>query len=130
MYGEEKYLIKEYNKKLIDKYLNEGYKEFNLITIDGSKFTYNKLHENLETLPFFDKFKIVILNNVDLTKSGISSKSNEFDLLSKYIENIPKSTIFIITMLYSINNIFFCVTLLFSQPYNRTIIINFVINII
>ncbi|WP_164995812.1 DNA polymerase III subunit delta [Miniphocaeibacter massiliensis] len=95
-YGEEKYIINELNESLINEKLNINYIDFNLIKIDSSKFSFNLINQNLETLPFFDESKIVIVDNLDLTKNSISSKNNEFELLTKYLDNIPTSSILII----------------------------------
>ncbi|MFQ7119805.1 MAG: DNA polymerase III subunit delta [Intestinibacter sp.] len=69
LYGKEHYLI-DNAIKLFRESLNESMIDFNLETIDGKETTLDQLLSSIETLPFMDERKIVIVKDFELfTKS-------------------------------------------------------------
>ena len=75
LYGKEHYLI-DNAIKLFRESLNESMIDFNLETIDGKETTLDQLLSSIETLPFMDERKIVIVKDFELlTKSKKICKS-------------------------------------------------------
>jgi len=69
LYGKEHYLI-DNAIKLFRESLNESMIDFNLEIIDGKETTLDQLLSSIETLPFMDERKIVIVKDFELlTKS-------------------------------------------------------------
>ncbi len=66
-YGREYYLIENAIKAFKDS-LNEGMLDFNLDIIDGKEIVLNQLISSIETLPFMDDRKIVIIKDFELLK--------------------------------------------------------------
>ena len=66
-YGKEYYLIENAIKE-IKSSLNDGMIDFNLDVIDGRETTLDQLISSIETLPFMDDRKIVILKDFELLK--------------------------------------------------------------
>lgn len=104
LYGDEEYLISNYYEKLVNENLKREYKDFNLSKFDFKGLDFNTVFSSLETLPLFDDTKIVVIDNIDLSKKGISSNSNIIDKLNDYIDKIPTSSILILK--YNMNNPF------------------------
>lgn len=88
IYGEEKFLIDKFNKAIIDKTLNKEFLDFNLIKFESKKLKFDSIVNALETLPLFDENKIIIIDDLDTSKKGISSNSEFIDNLYNYIDNI------------------------------------------
>ena len=103
-YGEEKFLINEFNEGIINSYLNLNYLDFNLTKIDNELIDFNTVINSLDTLPLFDKYRITIINNIDLSKKGISKNKDFLDSLLDYSNKIPEYSILIINS--PINNIY------------------------
>ncbi|KPI50869.1 DNA polymerase III subunit delta [Clostridioides difficile] len=91
-YGREYYLIENAIKAFKDS-LNEGMLDFNLDIIDGKEIVLNQLISSIETLPFMDDRKIVIIKDFELLKG---KKKNFTDSDEKYLiehlDNTPDTT--------------------------------------
>lgn len=96
--GDEPFLIDKLIENIIEFNINESTKDFNLDIIESEKDIYDKLHSSCETLPFFGKYRIVILNDMDLSKTGISGHANDIEKLIKYFDNISESTLLFFVM--------------------------------
>lgn len=92
-FGHEKYLIEQYLDKMIEKYVDPGYKDFNLIIVDGEKSTLDEILDTCETMPFFSESKIVIVKNIQYfrSKKNNLSKAEEQRLLD-YFDNPSETT--------------------------------------
>ena len=91
-YGKEYYLIENAIKE-IKLTLNDGMIDFNLDVIDGRETTLDQLISSIETLPFMDDRKIVILKDFELLKGKKKNFSDEDEkYFTEYIENIPQTT--------------------------------------
>ena len=91
-YGKEYYLIENAIKE-IKSSLNDGMIDFNLDVIDGRETTLDQLISSIETLPFMDDRKIVILKDFELLKGKKKNFSDEDEkYFTEYIENIPQTT--------------------------------------
>lgn len=94
-YGREYYLI-ENALKVFKESLNEGMIDFNLDTIDGKETVLDTIISSIETLPFMDDRKIVIIKDFELLKG---KKKNFNDSDEKYfidhLDNIPETTVLV-----------------------------------
>lgn len=92
-YGREYYLI-ENAIKVFKASLNDSMLDFNLDIIDGRETTVDTVISSIETLPFMDERKIVIIKDFELLKG---KKKNFSDSDEKYfidhLDNIPESTV-------------------------------------
>ena len=99
LYGKEHYLI-DNAIKLFRESLNESMIDFNLETIDGKETTLDQLLSSIETLPFMDERKIVIVKDFELLtkakKKNFSDKEEK--TLAEHLENIPDTTILVFTV--------------------------------
>jgi len=88
LHGEEHYLIDRSLTQIYEKYVNPDYEEFNHIVIDADTETADSLFNALETLPFFDDRKIIIIKNAPYFKAqGSPLSENETERLIQYLEN-------------------------------------------
>ena len=91
-YGKEYYLIENVIKE-IKLTLNDGMIDFNLDIIDGREITLDNLISSVETLPFMDDRKIIILKDFELLKGKKKNFSDEDEkYFTEYIDNIPQTT--------------------------------------
>ncbi|MBQ8997367.1 MAG: DNA polymerase III subunit delta [Clostridium sp.] len=94
-YGREFYLI-ENAIKVFKNTLNEGMIDFNLDIIDGKETSLTQVISSIETLPFMDDKKIVIIKDFELLKG---KKKNFSDSDEKYfiehLDNIPETTVLV-----------------------------------
>ena len=86
--------------KLFRESLNESMIDFNLDIIDGKEITLEQLLSSIETLPFMDERKIVIVKDFELLtkakKKNFSDKEEK--TLAEHLENIPDTTILVFTV--------------------------------
>ncbi|MEG2788957.1 MAG: DNA polymerase III subunit delta [Romboutsia sp.] len=92
-YGREYYLIENAIKTIKDT-LNKEMIDFNLDAIDGKETTLEQIISSIETLPFMDDKKIVIIKDFELLK-GKKKNFNDSDekYLIEHLDNIPESTV-------------------------------------
>lgn len=64
-YGEEQYAIKDYIKRFKDALVEENYKMFNYIVLEGSNIEKDII-SNVTTLPMLSEHKMVVLKNTKL----------------------------------------------------------------
>ena len=69
LYGREHYLI-DNAIKLFKESLNESMIDFNLDILDGKEIMLDQLLSSIETLPFMDERKIVIVKDFELLMKG------------------------------------------------------------
>ncbi|MBI9015443.1 MAG: DNA polymerase III subunit delta [Clostridiales bacterium] len=62
-YGQERYLIDQFIDKMIEVYVPDSYRDFNLVTFDGEKATVDEIIDACETVPFFNDNKIILVKN-------------------------------------------------------------------
>lgn len=91
-YGKEYYLIENAIKE-IKLILNDEMIDFNLDNIDGRETTLDQIISSIETLPFMDDRKVIILKDFELLKGKKKNFSDEDEkYFIEYIDNIPKTT--------------------------------------
>lgn len=92
-YGREYYLIENAIKSFKDT-LNEGMIDFNLDIIDGKETMLDQVISSIETLPFMDDKKIVIIKDFELLKGKKKNFSDSDEkYLIEHLDNIPESTV-------------------------------------
>ncbi|MCT4507207.1 MAG: DNA polymerase III subunit delta [Tepidibacter sp.] len=94
-YGKETYLIDKLIKKFKEG-LNSAFIDFNFSTIDGSQTSLDEIISSLETIPFMDDRKIIVIKNFELLtnkKKNFTQKDEEE--FCEYIKNTPDYSILI-----------------------------------
>lgn len=89
--GEEQYLKDKVTKSILEKYASNKENEFDLHTFYGDEASGLEIVEELETLPFLTKYKIVVLKNYHQLNAKQKS------MLIPYLESPYNTSIFIIT---------------------------------
>lgn len=98
LHGRENYLIEEVQKKMRDT-LNEFTMDFNISVLDGETSDYEGVVSAIETLPFMDERRIVIIKNFELLqgKRKIFTEKDEKNLLEN-LKNIPSTTVVVFSV--------------------------------
>lgn len=93
--GEEPYLIRDLlNRIRENNKLN--FKDLNYDFIDGKDISYNGLFEICETLPFMDEKRLVIVDNLSLSRNNVSKIDSFLTALSEYLKDFPRETILVL----------------------------------
>lgn len=95
LYGEESYIIEKIIEEIKDK-LDTSFKDLNFVQVDEVGSDIDKIIETLESMPFMDTKRIVLLRSPDFFKTGGKglSKTEEEKILN-YIGNPSKSTVLV-----------------------------------
>ena len=97
-YGKEYYLIENAIKE-IKSTLNDGMIDFNLDVIDRKETTLDQLISSIETLPFMDDKKVVILKDFELLKGKKKNFTDEDEkYFTDYVDNIPSTTTLVLVV--------------------------------
>ncbi|MGM9534340.1 MAG: DNA polymerase III subunit delta [Intestinibacter sp.] len=96
LYGREHYLI-DNAIKLFKESLNESMIDFNLDMLDGKEIMLDQLLSSIETLPFMDERKIVIVKDFELLMKGKKKNfsDKEEKIFAEHLENIPDTTVLV-----------------------------------
>lgn len=84
--GEEEYLKLNYKKQLIKAVVGDD--TMNLGMYEGKNIDINEVTDSAETFPFFAEYRLLVLENTGMFKSG-------GDQLAEYMSNVPSSTVFL-----------------------------------
>ena len=84
LYGEEDYLKKMYKNSLKQAVL-EGSDDINYSYFEGKDTDVLQIKETVETLPFFNDYRLVIVEDSGFFKSA--------NTLADYLEDMPESSI-------------------------------------
>lgn len=107
IYGEEKYLIRECIKHVIDKISN--FPELNIITLENGNITMDNIVNACETIAFMSDYKIVHIKNPDFIKKSGKNTSNENEMsenlsgsgisdeLTNYLKGLSDDLVILIT---------------------------------
>lgn len=87
LYGQERYLIKQYRDKLVKAMVNEG-DTMNFSTFEGESINQKEIIDLAETLPFFADRRVILIED-----SGLFKKQG--DELGAYLPDAPEATYFI-----------------------------------
>ncbi len=96
--GEEIFLIDRFIELFKDKIVSKDFFDMNYIEYDFSKIDLQKLKIDCETAPFFSNKRLIIVNDVNLSKNGISMYKNFFEEMYDYIDKIPNTTVLLFVM--------------------------------
>lgn len=88
LYGEERYLVRQYRDRLIKALLGDG-NEMNLNRYEGKGVVVPEIIGMAETMPFFSDRRVIVMENTDLFKSG-------GDKLSEYLKKPAESSSFVL----------------------------------
>lgn len=84
--GEEEYLKLNYKNRLIKSIAGDD--TMNLGMYEGKNIDINEVIDNAETVPFFAEYRLIVMENTGLFKSG-------GEQLAEYMKTIPSTTIFL-----------------------------------
>ena len=96
IHGEEKFYIEKYLSLIKERYNAQSFDEYELSD-------FEKIYSSSETIPMFSDKRLILIDDVDLTKTGISKNKESIDNLLPYIREIPEYTLIIMT---SYGNVF------------------------
>ena len=83
LYGQERYLIKQYRDKLIKAMVSEG-DSMNFSSFEGDGINQKEIIDLAETLPFFADKRVILIED-----AGIFSKAG--DELGEYLKDSPEA---------------------------------------
>lgn len=87
LFGEERYLIRQYRDKLQKAMVAEG-DTMNFTVFEGSDINPKEIIDLAETLPFFADRRVILIE-----KSGLFKKGG--DDLAEYLKEVPQTTCFL-----------------------------------
>jgi DNA polymerase-3 subunit delta len=91
-YGKEDYLL-DNTLNMFKDILNEDMLEFNLDILDGKDITFDQIKNSVETVPFMDERKLVIIKEFECLTGKKKNFSEETQKeLIDYIKNLPSYT--------------------------------------
>ncbi|OPJ55594.1 DNA polymerase III subunit delta [Alkalithermobacter paradoxus] len=91
-YGKESYLLDNVFK-VAKQNLNESFLDFNFSVMDGKEINLDTLIGSVETFPFMDERKIIIVKDFELLKGKKRNFSNEDEEeLIRYFSNMPQTS--------------------------------------
>ncbi len=98
-YGQERYLIDQFIDKMIDKYVPDSYRDFNLIVFDGERTGVDEIIDACETVPFFNEIKVVIVRNATFFRSKKANVTPEGEsrLLDYFKQPLESTKLFFIS---------------------------------
>ena len=87
LHGEEKYLILQYKKKLLEALVSPG-DNMNFSSFEGKDINPGEIIDLAETMPFLAEKRVLLIENSGFFKKGCEE-------LAEYILNIPQTTVLI-----------------------------------
>lgn len=95
IYGKETFLIEEIQDK-VKTLVNPDMMDFNLSVIDGKETNLEEFRSSIETLPFMDERRYIIVKDFELLKGKKKNftDSDEKELV-KVLENISSTTVLV-----------------------------------
>ncbi len=84
LYGEETYLVHKYRDSLRKAVVADG-DEMNFSYFQGDGIDFNEVREIADTLPFFQEYRFVLIED-----SGLFKNANDF---ADYLPSMPESTV-------------------------------------
>lgn len=100
--GLDEELIKENVKSIVDRILDKDFIDLNYIKLDGMQATFNDIENACETMPFFSDKKVVLVYRANFLKDKTDKDGTKvYSDISKYIKDIPSSTVLIMYYLFN-----------------------------
>ena len=87
--GEEIYLMNTYKERVKDYLFNSDDDMMNYNYFEGKQVTANEIIDICDTMPFFKEYRLVMVENSGMFKTG---KKDESDKLADYLKNKPDTT--------------------------------------
>lgn len=91
-FGEESYLIKEYQKKIYEVLIPSGSEAFNYTFFEGKAVDYLELSDACETLPFMNDKRLVVAKNTELFVQGRKAST---EAMTDYIGGMSDSCVLV-----------------------------------
>lgn len=91
-YGEENYLKKHYEDKMISNIIPKGAEMMNLDIYDGKNISVDKIIDASSTAPFMNEYRLIIAKASELFTFG---RKNDTEKMAMYISDISDTTIII-----------------------------------
>ncbi|KOA21253.1 DNA polymerase III subunit delta [Clostridium homopropionicum DSM 5847] len=99
--GSDEHSIKNYINKIVAKFVNKDFLDFNYSEIDGLNANIDNVRNACETLPFMSEKKAVVIYRAnflrDKVDKALESSSKE---IMQYINNIPSECILIMYYIF------------------------------
>ena len=94
--GLDELLIKEGIENIIDNVLDEGFKDLNLIRLDGNNLNFDDFMNACETLPFMSDKKVVVLNRTNIFRDKQDKETEKlYKQCVEYFQNTPEHCVLI-----------------------------------
>ena len=93
IYGEEKFLVKNYTAKLCEKIAGKSPSEFDFVKL-SSGAELEEIFSACEQFPMFSKYKCVVVSDMNID----ALPESDLKLLMQYCEDVSPSTVLIFTM--------------------------------
>jgi len=101
LYGDEKYLVRHYTNLLTKKIVNPDFADFNMHTYDGKSLDFDELFNASEALPMMSEYTCIVIKDLPCD----SLNNDLLDKMLSLINDLPESTILIITLLTVSDNL-------------------------
>lgn len=110
LYGHEDYLVKNYEKRIRELYVEPAAAELDFVMLEGVDVTVDDIVSHCDTLPMLSRKRVVAINNhpalMPSSKTSELKKADDSDLtdedikndiksLADYLEDIPESALII-----------------------------------
>ncbi len=92
LHGEEKYLLKKYADKLIQKASGGSFLDFNFQKLDGAAASVDEIAAAVEALPFMAERKCVAVSNLNVD----AKNAQDIKKLNELIDTVPETTVLVI----------------------------------
>ena len=90
LHGDEKFYIEEYLSLIKKHYNAQSFDECEL-------YEFEKIYNSSETIPMFSDKRLILIDDVDLSKTGITKNKESINKLLPYLKEIPEYSLIIIT---------------------------------
>lgn len=94
LYGEEKHLLIDATKSLVDTVMGKNFSDFNFHELYGEKIDIDYLADLIWTLPVMSDKRCILINDLSIE----SLNKSDLNKLNELILDIPESTVFIISL--------------------------------
>lgn len=93
-YGEEKHLLVDATRSLVNIVMGKNFSDFNFHELDGEKIDINYLADLIWTLPVMSDKRCVLINDLSIE----SLSKSDLNKLNELILDVPETTVFIISL--------------------------------
>ena len=98
-FGPERYLEEEALRLLTDHYLASGSRELNFLKLDAKEIDGQQLNNELNSLPIFSDYRVVVLQNADKYFAASKQRNQEEEeIIARYLNNPNEACCLIFVM--------------------------------